>query len=92
MDIEGDVSEGRRGESGCDEGTGGARDGGGVRGAVGVVRALLGHANGKNWPAHASERRAVRGAEAAESGAGAIAAVGASTLPLATTGGAMEGQ
>ena len=92
MDMEGDVSEGRRGESGCDEGTGGARDGGGGRGAGGVVRALLGHANSKNWPAHASERRAVRGAEAAESGAGAIAAVGASTLPLATTGGAMEGQ
>ena len=28
MDMEGDVSEERKGESGCDEGTGGARDGG----------------------------------------------------------------
>ena len=38
MDIAGYVSEGSRGESGCDEGTVGARDGGGFGGAAGVVR------------------------------------------------------
>ena len=44
----------------------------------------------KKWPAHASKRRAVRGAGAAATGAGATAAAGASVLPLATTARAME--
>ena len=91
IDAEGNVSEGREWESGYDEGASRGRDGGGVGGAAGVVWR-------SPWPRQcpkkglrtpAKEGR-IRGAGAAATGAGATAAAGASVLPLATTGSAIE--
>ena len=92
IDVEGNVSEGRGWENGYDEGASRGRDVGGFGGAAGVVRRSLRPHQWlpKKWPAHASKRRAVRGAGAAATGAGTTAAAGASVLPLATTGRAME--
>ena len=90
MDVEGNVSEGRGWESVYGEGAGrgrvrrrGARGRGGGSAALSSATPMA--KNGLR-----SKRRGVRGAEAASTGAGATAAAGASVLPLAATGRAME--